>query len=171
MYNNSVEVVFTKQSDGRYQQQGQCSGTHGRFQWLREDRTWDGGWKIEPVAELLARMTLGGPYKYVQFRILCAKKPEIIIHPCCSSCGLPGDVSKPYVVQPHDIPAVSPDGSGSEFLKWWDGDKWTGSPFLNAGLGQTVLCCEYVIDPKVKNAGHDIPAGVKKAKDKIEDGS
>jgi hypothetical protein len=47
----------------------------------------------------------------------------------------------------------------AQVMKWWDGKKWTGSPFFNAAVGQAIRCCDYIIDPKVKNAGHDVPVG------------
>ena len=42
-------IIFTKQ-DGTFKQEGECLGTHGLFQWKRQDGLWDGGWTIEPRA-------------------------------------------------------------------------------------------------------------------------
>jgi len=43
-------------------------------------------------------MDKGGPYKYQFYRIVEAKLPKLVIHPCCTTCGLPGDVSKPVAI-------------------------------------------------------------------------
>ncbi len=101
-----------------------------------------------------------------------AAKKKLVIHPCCTSCGLPGDVGKPYVVTAADVPKLPPPERKDlppkmareweeTVARWWDAERkiWTGSPFFNAAPGQTVRCCDYVIDPTVKNAGHDVPAG------------
>jgi len=48
---------------------------------------------VEPIADLLARMELGGPYRYEQYRILPAEPPELVIKPTCYGCGLPAGFS------------------------------------------------------------------------------
>ena len=82
------EKLFERQSDGTYQESGECRTLHGRFQWLRDDGRWEGGWSIEPIADLLARMNQTGPYKYSAYRILPAEEPELVIKPTCASCGV-----------------------------------------------------------------------------------
>ena len=81
-------ILFSRQEDGSYKQAGECQTIHGRFQWLRDDGTWDGGWCIEELSTLLARMNRGGPYKYDQYRTLEAEKPELVIKPTCAGCGV-----------------------------------------------------------------------------------
>jgi hypothetical protein len=80
-------ITFTRQEDGTFSQAGQCETTHGRFQWLHDGR-WDGGWAVEPVADCIVRMNLGGPYKYARYRIVSAVKKELVIKPTCAGCGM-----------------------------------------------------------------------------------
>jgi hypothetical protein len=81
-------IVFTKQTDGTFAQSGDVNTEHGRFQWQNDKGVWDGGWAVEPIADLLDRMMLHGPYKYDVYRILPATKPELIINPTCAGCGV-----------------------------------------------------------------------------------
>ncbi|PYV68250.1 MAG: hypothetical protein DMG96_37000 [Acidobacteria bacterium] len=53
------EITFTRTEDG-IKQGGSINTDYGRFQWLRDDGSWDGGWAVEPITDLLARMNLGG---------------------------------------------------------------------------------------------------------------
>jgi hypothetical protein len=85
---NTDIITFTRRHDGAYKQDGECSTPHGRFQWQRPDGRWDGGWEIEPVLDLIARMNLGGPYKYEHYRITPATKTELVIKPTCYGCGM-----------------------------------------------------------------------------------
>src|SRR5205809_2159610 len=71
-----------------YRRQARRTTCQNRFQWQREDGSWDGGWVIEPVPDLLARMNRGGPYKYTRYRITEASKPELVILPTCVGCGM-----------------------------------------------------------------------------------
>jgi hypothetical protein len=80
-------IIFTKLEDGTFEQEGECLGTHGFFQWKRQDGLWDGGWTVEPLADLLARMSQSGPYKYSAYRILPAEKRDLVIKPTCAGCG------------------------------------------------------------------------------------
>ena len=79
-------IIFTKQ-DGTFKQEGECLGTHGLFQWKRQDGLWDGGWTVEPLADLLARMSQRGPYRYSAYRILPAERRDLVIKPSCAGCG------------------------------------------------------------------------------------
>jgi hypothetical protein len=91
-------IAFTRQSDGTFKQSGAITTTHGRFQWLKNDGSWDGGWAVAPLEKLIERMAQGGPYKYSQYRILPDKTPTMErIKASCQSCGLPADISKPFV--------------------------------------------------------------------------
>ncbi len=170
------EIIFMRRPDGSFLRAGELSTTHGRFQWFDEGR-WTGGWAIEPLEDLLARMTRNGPYKYGQYRIVPATKPPLSIEPCCGSCGLAADYARTYLVTERDSPITPltqddidrlnyryPNGKRAyseayvqSVLDKWTGDKWIGSPFYGGMFGQTVQCCDYVIDPDVKNAGHDAP--------------
>jgi hypothetical protein len=86
-------ITFTKNADGKFSQEGEIGTDVGRFQWLTGSGKWDGGWAIEPVADLLARMNLGGPYKYSAYRILEAEKPELVMKPTCYGCGTIAGIS------------------------------------------------------------------------------
>jgi hypothetical protein len=80
-------ITFARQADGSFSRDGEITSTHGRFQWLRNDGSWDGGWAKEPVSVLLERMSLSGPYKYDQYRILPAEMLPLEIKPTCAGCG------------------------------------------------------------------------------------
>ena len=80
-------IVFERQRDGSYSQTGDCGTLQGRLQWLRDDGKWDGGWSMEDLPKLLARMD-HGLHKYQQYRIIEAEKPELVIKPTCAGCGV-----------------------------------------------------------------------------------
>jgi hypothetical protein len=80
-------IVFGRQEDGSYKQTGECGTLHGRFEWQRDGK-WEGGWSIEDLPTLLARMGHSGPYKYQQYRVPEAEKPELVIKPTCAGCGV-----------------------------------------------------------------------------------
>jgi hypothetical protein len=79
-------ITFERGADG-FTQHGDIDFTFGFFQWQRNDGAWDGGWAIEPVSELIARMQRGGPYKYQSYRILPAEPQPLDIKPTCAGCG------------------------------------------------------------------------------------
>lgn len=78
-------VTFTRTEDG-FAQSGEPTFEFGRFQFLKDGK-WDGGWCIEPVADLVKRMQHAGPYVYDSYRIIEDKKPELVINPTCAGCG------------------------------------------------------------------------------------
>jgi hypothetical protein len=80
-------ILFTKHADG-FVREGEVSSKYGIFAWLL-DGMWCGCGATEPVEDLLARMTLSGPYRYEQYRILPAATKELVIRPTCHGCGLP----------------------------------------------------------------------------------
>jgi len=86
------EITFTRTEDG-IKQGGSINTDYWRFQWLRDDGSWDGGWAVEPITDLLARMNLGGPYKYSAYRILEAETPALVIKPTCHGCGMIAGIS------------------------------------------------------------------------------
>jgi hypothetical protein len=174
-------IAFARQSDGTFKQSGAITTTHGRFQWLLSDGSWDGGWAVEPLEKLIERMAQGGPYKYRQYRVIPETKAPLVIEACCNSCGLAADIMRPYKVTESDLPVepltqqaidalnfIYPGGNRAyseeyvaQVTRWWDGTnmKWTGSPFFNAAVGRDVICCDYTIDKEVTNANHNIPLG------------
>jgi hypothetical protein len=85
-------IGFTRQQDGTFQQTGSITTRAGRFQWLKDDGKWDGGWKVEPLEDLLARMDHSGPYKYQEYRIMAAEIPPLVIKPTCAGCGMPAGI-------------------------------------------------------------------------------
>lgn len=80
-------IIFQRSADV-FTQHGDIGFTFGLFQWQRADGAWDGGWAIEPVSDLIARMQRGGPYKYSAYRILPAEMPPLDIKPTCAGCGV-----------------------------------------------------------------------------------
>lgn len=80
-------MITFQRNDDTFTQQGELDCDFGVFQWLRTDGTWDGGWTVEPVSDLLIRMQSAGPYKYSAYRILPATKPSLVIKPTCAGCG------------------------------------------------------------------------------------
>lgn len=86
-------ITYSSTSLGAYQAEGQCTSTHGRFYWQRQDGTWDGGWAVEPLEDLLARMGHSGPYKYPAYQIVEAEPPQIVIKPTCFGCGMIAGIS------------------------------------------------------------------------------
>ena len=83
-------ITYTPLPCGTYRGSGECTTTHARLYWQRTDGTWDGGWAVEPLEDLLARMRHIGPYKYPAYRIVEAEKPPAP-EPgrVCENCGLP----------------------------------------------------------------------------------
>jgi hypothetical protein len=79
-------ITFERNANG-FTQSGDVDFDFGLFQWQRHDGRWDGGWAIEPVSDLIARMQRGGPYKYQSYRILPAEMPPLEIKPTCAGCG------------------------------------------------------------------------------------
>ena len=79
-------IIFERSADG-FTRHGDIDFTVGLFQWQRHDGALDGGWAIEPVSDLLARMQRGGPYKYQSYRILPAESRSLDIKPTCAGCG------------------------------------------------------------------------------------
>jgi hypothetical protein len=84
-------ILYTKHGDG-FVREGEVSSKYGIFEWLR-DGMWCGCGAIEPLEDLLARMTRSGPYRYEQYRILPSEARELVIKPTCYGCGLPGGIS------------------------------------------------------------------------------
>jgi hypothetical protein len=84
-------IVFTKHTDG-FVRDGEVTSKYGIFEWLREDM-WCGCGAAEPLEDLLARMTRGGPYRHDQYRIRPAETRELAIKPTCHGCGLPAGIS------------------------------------------------------------------------------
>ena len=124
---------------------GECEFKFGTFEWSDDGgRNWTGSPAVVDVDELAGRMMLGGPYKAGRkYRVVEQAKAKLVIDPCCSSCGIPGDISKPMVVEAQHC----------------DHEPGTYSTFFGASIGQAIHACDYVIDPTVENAGHAVPAG------------
>jgi hypothetical protein len=157
------EIIFERQSDGTFKQEGEAEFKDGRFFYFKEDR-WQGGWAVLAVSDLMGWMQHEpGLYKYSQYKIIEDRKPSLTIHPCCTSCGLPGDVSRPYNIDADALPSLPPNGSESaEVLKWWEEEKeqWTGSPFFNASVGQSVRSCYDTGEFETNAYGQIVATGV-----------
>jgi hypothetical protein len=63
-------IEFTRLPSGRFARTGTVSTPQARFQWENDRGDWEGGWIVEPTAELEARMSRGGPYRHNRYRIL-----------------------------------------------------------------------------------------------------
>lgn len=107
-------LEFRLQDDGTFVQTGELNvgTTHGTFSWQKDDGSFDGDWLIEEIPALLARLALGGPYKYDVYRITEATKPELVIKPTCYGCGMIAGISCGF----------NPLGVGRDFTGCGQGD-------------------------------------------------
>jgi hypothetical protein len=114
-----------------------------------------------------------------------AEVKKLVIDPCCTSCGLPGDVSKPLTVEQehcehkikcsHKLTCGRKDclkdpskclhtnhcGLNEPCEDCDHKEPGTYSTFFGASIGQPIHACDTVIDPTVTNAVHAVPAGFK----------
>jgi hypothetical protein len=129
-----MEILFTKTNEG-FNQTGEASFENGIFQWSK-DGVWCGTGAVEPIKDLIARMQHDlSFYKYESYRIIEAPKARLVIIPCCSTCGLPGDISKPHTITEEDCDT----GDESTFF----GEFENGKCVRRAKLGDVVGCCRY----------------------------
>jgi len=150
-------LLFVKQDDGTFTQTGEVTTKHGTFHWMKENGNWstsiDGSGAIEPIQDLLDRMHReDSPYKYQQYCIREATKPPLDINPCCTSCGVPGDTTKPVSYEQ----AKNWRGQSND---WSEGEDYTA--FFGVATGQIEVCCDYNISKTSTNTSHAHPSDFK----------